>query len=54
MLGRLLGYVIVSPRGRYRMVMPYRVLDIESIKAIATDVAEVVEIDLSSLLGCRF
>jgi hypothetical protein len=43
MLGQLLGYVIVSPQGRYRMVMPYRVLDIESIEAIATDAAEVVE-----------
>jgi hypothetical protein len=25
------------------MVMPYRVLDIKSIKAVATDAAEVVE-----------
>ncbi len=43
MLGQLLGYVIVSPQGRYRMGMLYRVLDIKSIKAIATDAAEVLE-----------
>ncbi len=43
MLGRLLGYVIVSLQGRYKIVMPYRVLDIKSIKAIARDEAEVVE-----------
>ncbi len=35
--------MIVSPQGRYRMVMPYRVLDIKSIKAIAMDAAEMVE-----------
>jgi hypothetical protein len=43
MLGQLLGYMIVSPQGRYGMVMPYRVLDIKSIEAIAMDVAEVAE-----------
>jgi hypothetical protein len=44
MLGHLLGYVMVSPQGRNRMVMPFRALDIKGIKAIALDaVAAVVE-----------
>jgi hypothetical protein len=49
MLGQLLGYVIVSPPGRYRMVMPYRVFDIKSIKVIAMNAAEVVEMGGLSL-----
>ena len=39
MLGHLLGYVMVSPQGRIRMVMPFRALDIEGIKAIVLDAA---------------
>jgi hypothetical protein len=39
MLGHLLGYVMVSPQGRIRMVMPFRALDIEGIEAIALDAA---------------
>jgi hypothetical protein len=46
MLGLLLRYVMVSPQGRNRMVMPFRALDIEGIKAIAPDAAvAVVEMD---------
>ncbi len=42
MLGHLLGYVMVSPQGRNRMVMPFKALDIEGIKAIASDTAAAV------------
>jgi hypothetical protein len=43
MLGQLLRYMIVSMQGRNRMVILYRVLDIESINAISMDAAEVVD-----------
>jgi hypothetical protein len=42
MLGRSLGYVMVSPQRRIRMVMPFRALDIKGIKAIVSDAAAAV------------
>jgi hypothetical protein len=48
MLGRLLGYVMVSPGGRNRMVMPFRTLDIKGIEAIALD-AVVVVVEMGGL-----
>ncbi len=43
MLGRLLGYVMVSPQGRDRVVVPCRVVILKSLEAIAADVADVVK-----------
>jgi hypothetical protein len=42
MLGHSLGYLMVSPQGRIRMVMLFRALDIKGIEAIASDVAAAV------------
>ncbi len=38
----MLGYVMVSPRGRDKVVL-YGVVILESLEAIATDAVEVVE-----------
>ena len=43
MLGGLLGYVMVSLQGRDRVVVPYGVVILKSLEAIAADVADVVE-----------
>ncbi len=42
MLGRLLGYKINSPQSRYRVFVPYGVVDIAVLEEIATDAAEEV------------
>jgi hypothetical protein len=43
MLGRLLGYMMVSPQGRDRVVVPYGVVILESLEVIAADAVDVVE-----------
>ena len=43
MLGQLLGYVMVSPQGRDKVVVPYGIVILESLEAIAADAADVVE-----------
>jgi hypothetical protein len=46
MLGQLLGYVMVSPRGRDRVVVPYGVVILESLEAIAADAVDMVEMGI--------
>ena len=43
MLGQMLGYVMVSPKGRDRVVVPYGVVILDSLEAIVADAADVVE-----------
>ncbi len=43
MLGQMLGYVMVSLQGRDRVVVPYGVVILESLQAIAADAADAVE-----------
>ncbi len=43
MLGQMLGYVMVSPQERDRVVVPYGVVILKSLEAIAADAADVVE-----------
>ncbi len=42
MLGQLLGNEIDSPQSRYRVFVPYGVVDIAVLEEIATDAAEAV------------
>ncbi len=53
MLGQLLGYEIDSPRSRYRVFVPYGVVDIAVLEEIATDAAEVVVMCIFWLVEMR-
>ena len=53
MLGRLLGYEIDSPRSRYRVYVPYGVVDSAVLEEIATDAAEAVVMSILWLVEMR-
>jgi hypothetical protein len=53
MLGQLLGYKINSPQSRYRVFMPYGVVDIAVLEEIATDAAEAVVMCILWLVEMR-
>ncbi len=53
MLGQLLGYEINSPRSRYRVFVPYGVVDIAVLEEIATDAAEAVVMSVLWLVEMR-
>ena len=53
MLGQLLGYEIDSPRSRYRVFVPYGVVDSAVLEKIATDAAEVVVMSILWLVEMR-
>ncbi len=53
MLGHFLGYKIDSPRSRYRVYVPYGVVDSAVLEEIATDAAEAVVMSVLWLVEMR-
>ena len=53
MLGQLLGYEINSPRSRYRVFVPYGVVDIAVLEEIATNAMEAVVMCMLRLVEIR-
>ena len=53
MLGQLLGYEIDSPQSRYKVFVPYGVVDSAVLEEIATDAAEAVVMSVLWLVEMR-